>query len=410
MDKIRRKRWPWILLLVILVGGFFLWWSSRGAVEVRTEHARRQIMELTVTPTATGTIKSDTEVKVTAQRSGRVSEIEVVEGDEVKEGELIAELDPTEALINRDKARASLARARVVRKELEASYEALDAEVRAAIERTDAKLADARRRYEKLRELHGKGFVSNIEFDAAKTEYDVARAEHESALAGKARLNALKSEAEAQALAIREAEEALRLAELDYDYSFLKAPIAGIVTALPVKLGERLQAGSLVADLIAVESLYVEAFVDEADVGKVKLGQDVYITMDAYPKRELGGTVYMISPVVLGERHETRTFEVRTRVLDEDVELKPGMSADIEVVVGRAEDTLAVPSQAVVERNGKHYVYVKEDSRARLREVGTGLFNWTLTEITRGLEESAEVITTPDVKGLEDGSLVKVKG
>lgn len=367
-------------------------------------------MELTVTPTATGTIKSDTEVKVTAQRSGRVSEIEVVEGDEVKEGELIAELDPTEALINRNKARASLARARAVRKELGASYEALDAEVRAAIERTDAKLADARRRYEKLRELHGKGFVSNIEFDAAKTEYDVARAEHESALAGRARLNALKSEAEAQALAVREAEEALRLAELDYDYSFLKAPIEGIVTSLPVKLGERLQAGSLVADLIAVESLYVEAFVDEADVGKVKLGQDVYITMDAYPNRELGGTVYMISPVVLGERHETRTFEVRTRVLDKDVELKPGMSADIEVVVGRAEDTLAVPSQAVVERNGKHYVYVKEDSRARLREVGTGLFNWTLTEITRGLEESAEVITTPDVKGLEDGSLVKVKG
>jgi RND family efflux transporter MFP subunit len=354
-------------------------------------------------------VRSDTEVKVTAQRSGRVSEIEVVEGDEVKKGDLIAELDPTESLINLKKARASLNRARAVRMELEASYEAFEAEVGAAIERTEAQLDDVRQRHERLRELYGKGFVSKTEFDAAKTEYDVARAEHESALAGRARLRAMKSEAEAQALAVREAGEALRLAELDYEYSFLRSPIEGIVTSLPVKLGERLQAGSLVAELIALESLYAEAFVDEADVGKVRLGQDVYITMDAYPKRELRGTVYMISPVVLGERHETRTFEVRTKVLDEGVELKPGMSADMEIVVGRAEDTLAVPSQAVMERDGKHYVYVREGSRARLREVGTGLFNWTLTEISQGLEESDEVVTTPDVRGLEDGARIRVK-
>jgi len=112
---------------------------------------------------------------------------------------------------------------------------------------------------------------------------------------------------------------------------------------------------------------------------------------------------------VLGEKHETRTFEVRTRVVDEDVDLKPGMSADVEIVVGKAEDTLAVQSQAVIERDGKRFVYVKDGSRARLREVKTGLFSWTLTEITDGLRASEEVIITPDVKGLKDGVRVEVK-
>lgn len=405
----RRRKWPWVLLLVALAAGLLYLRSAGKAVEVRTDHARRQIIELTVTATATGTVKSDTEVKVTAQRVGRISRIGVVEGDIVRKGDIIAELDPAEVRINLKRTRASLERARAVYEELAASLKALEAEVEAAIDRTASRYEDARRRFEKFRDLHDKGFISKLEFDSVKTEYEVAEAEHESALAGRAKVEARNSEMEAQAAAIKEAEEAVKLAQLDYEYSFLKAPIEGVVTSVPVKLGETMGEGSLVAELIATESLYVEAFVDEADIDRVKLGQEVYVTMDAYPGRDLKGKVYMISPVVLGERHETRTFEVRTRVQDEGVELKPGMSADIEIIVGRAEDTLSVPSQAVIERNGEHYVYVKEDSRARLRKVETGLFNWTLTEITGGLEESEEVITSPDVEGLEDGAKVRVK-
>jgi RND family efflux transporter MFP subunit len=404
---LREKRWIWVLIVVLVVG-FLIFRGMGKAVEVRTERAKRQLLELTVTATATGTVKSDTEVKITAQRAGRISTINVVEGDAVRTDDIIVELDPTEANINLKKAQASLAKAEAMLKELRASYDALEAEVVASIERTSSTFQDARSRHERYVELSEKGFISKDELDTARTEYDVAKAEHESALSGRAKLNALESEIEAQEAAVKESQEALKLAELSYGYSFLKAPIDGIVTSVPVKLGERTTEGYLVAEMIAVESLYVEAFIDEADVGRVKNGQEVYITMDAFPGKTFNGKVYMISPVVLGEKHETRTFEARTRV-EEDVELKSGMSADIEIVVGREENTLSVPSQAVVERNGKHFVYVVEGSKARLREVRTGLFNWTLTEITEGLDEKEEVILSTDVKGLEDGARVKIK-
>lgn len=396
-------------MIVAVSAGFLYIRGANKSLEVRTEAVGRRVLEITVTATATGTVKSDTEVKVTAQRTGKIHRIHVVEGDIVQKKDLIAELDPVEVQINLKRSQASLDRARSVSEEMKSSFEALKAEIQAAIDRTTSRLADTEQRYGNLTELYGKGFVSKLEFDAVKTEYEVAKAEHESALAGRAKVEARRREMEAQASAVKETEEALKLARLEYDYSFLRSPINGVVTSVPVKLGETVSKGSLVAELIETESLYVEAFIDEADVGKVKLGQEAYVTMDAYPGRELKGRVYMISPVVLGERQETRTFEARTRVLEEHVELKPGMSADIEIIVGRVENTLSVPSQAVIERAGKHYVFVKNGSRARLREVKTGLFNWTLTEITSGLEESDVVITTPDVKGLEDGSRVSAR-
>ncbi len=402
----RSKKWIFVLLGVFIVGLIIVRGMNK-AVEVRTELAKRQLLELTVTATATGTVKSDTEVKITAQRAGRISSINVVEGDTVRKDDIIVELDPTEANINLKKAQASLLKAQAMLKELRASYDALEAEVSASIERTSSRLQDARSRYERYSDLSEKGFISKDELDNARTEFDVAKAEHEAALSGKARLSALESEIEGQEASVKESQEVLRLAELSYGYSSLKAPIDGIVTSVPVKLGERTIEGYLVAEMIATESLYVEAFIDEADVGRVKNGQEVYLTMDAFPGKTFHGKVYMISPVVLGERHETRTFEARTRV-EEDVELKSGMSADIEIVVGREENTLSVPSQAVVERNGKHFIYVVEDSKARLREVRMGLFNWTLTEITEGLKENEEVILSTDVKGLEDGVRVKV--
>ena len=153
--------------------------------------------------------------------------------------------------------------------------------------------------------------------------------------------------------------------------------------------------------------LYIEAFIDEADVVKVKPGQQVNITMDAYQGKIFKGEIYLISPVVLGGKQETRTFEVRTRLKEKGIIIKPGMSADAEIIVDNIKNALVVPSHAIMEKNGKKFVFIKKGSTARLVPVETGQFNWNFTEIKSGVKDGDTVIISPDATGLADGKRVK---
>lgn len=353
-----RKFSFWFILAILFLAAFFFLEKTFSSVKVKTYSVKKQEFLITVTATSTGTIKSDKEVKITAQRTGKIEKLFVEEGHIVKPGSMIVELDADEASLNLKIAQASLDKAIAVQKETES-------------------------RLKRFIELKEKGFVSQGEVDSVLREYDVAKA------------------------ALIEAENSLSLAKLNYDYSFIKSPINGVVTSKPVELGETVTKGALIANVVSTEALYIEAFIDEADVGKVKKGQEVHITMDAYPEQVFTGEIYMISPVVLGGKQETRTFETRTRFKEKGVVVKPGMSADIEIIVERAEDVLTVPSQAIIERNGKKNIFVKSDSKARLVPIEIGRFNWTYTEVLKGINEGDAIIISPDVQGLADGKRIK---
>lgn len=405
--KLLRKKSFWLLLLAAGAVGFFVLKQSFNAIEVKTALVLRKDFELTVTGTSTGTVKSERDVRLTAQRPGRVTRLFVVEGSRVSSGSPVAELDTEEMRLNMELSEASFRKMEASLNEAKTALEPLRAEIEAAIKRTDAALREAGDRRGRFRELLKVGYVSRMELDGAERDYEVAEANYSSAMAGREQLKARAQEIKAREAALMEAKSALSLSKLNYDYSFIKAPISGIVTAVAPKVGDSVMKGSPVASMIAAESFYVESFVDEADVGRLKEGQRVYITMDAYRDRTFKGELYMISPVVLGGRLEARTFEVRTRLLDKDVLLKQGMSADAEIVVDRIGEALVVPTQAVKERGGKKLVYVVEGGRARLREIKPGASDWTSTQVASGLKESDEVILTQDMPGLKDGVRVK---
>jgi RND family efflux transporter MFP subunit len=349
----------WIILVISALALFFILKRTFHAIEVKATTVKRQELVITVTATSIGTIKSEKEVKITAQRIGRLSKLFVEEGDIVVPGSDIAEIEPDEALLNLQIAQASLDKAGAVMKEVEARLKRFDA-------------------------LRGKGYVSQVEFDTVQREHDVANA------------------------GVKEAKNSLSLARLNYGYSFIKSPINGVVISRPVKLGETVSKGTLIANIVSTGDLYIEAFIDEADVAKVRNGQEVKILMDAYPDRVFKGEVYMISPVVLGGKQETRTFEVRTRFKEKGIVVKPGMSADIEIIIDAVKDAIVVPSYAIIERNGKKNVFIKRGSDAALIAVETGRFNWNFTEIKSGVTEGDIVITNPDTTGLADGKRVKI--
>ncbi|GAB4541819.1 MAG: hypothetical protein Fur0020_11280 [Thermodesulfovibrionia bacterium] len=166
--------------------------------------------------------------------------------------------------------------------------------------------------------------------------------------------------------------------------------------------------GQRIVSIVDPSSLYISAPIDEADVSSVSIGQDVRITMDAYPDKVFNGKVIRLSPIVTGARLETKTFEVRVSVPHEGIIIKPGMSADVEIITDRVSGVIAVPSQVVIEKGSQHFVYVVESGRARLRNVETGLFNWSLTEIRNGLSEGETVIFTPDRTDFKEGVRVRV--
>lgn len=408
-----RKRIFWFLSAIILLVMFFILKRTFSSVDVKTTPVSRQELAITVTATSTGTIKSETEVKITAQRIGKITKLFVEEGSIVKPGSMIAELDPEEAHLSLQAARASLEKAQSRLKELRNSHDSLKVEIETNIEKARAVLKEAEMRFKRFNDLKDKGYMAQMDVDSVQKEYEVAKASLESAIAAKSRITAQTEEIKAQEAAVREAESSLSLAKLNYDYSFIKSPISGVVISRPVKVGETTVtgalAGALVAHVVSMEDLYIEAFIDEADVAKVKLRQQANISMDAYQGNIFKGEIYLISPVVLGGKQETRTFEVRTRLKEKQIIIKPGMSADVEIIVDNIKNALVVPSHAIMEKNGKKFVFIKKGSTARLVPVETGQFNWNFTEIKSGVKEGDTVIINPDAPGLADGKRIREK-
>lgn len=378
-----------------------------NAIKVKTQAVKRMGLNITVTATSTGTIKSDNEAKITAQRIGRITRLMFEEGDIIKEGQVIAELEAEEAFYNMKLSEATLNKTRFVLEQMKAAYESLRVSVEKDIEKARAILTEVDSRRKRLVELKEMGYVTDMDIDAIQKEYEVAKANLESTIASRETLKAKLSEMKAQEEAVREALNSFNIAKLNYDYSFIRSPISGVITSRPVKIGEGVNKGSHIATVVSTGSMYIEAFIDEADVAKVRIGQEVNITMDSYPGKVFKGEVYRISPVVLGGKQETRTFEVRVRLKDKDILIKPGMSADIEIIVESIPNVLALPSQAVDEKEGKRYVYIIRDSRARLTPVDLGRFNWTFYEVLSGVKEGDKVIINTDVEGLKDGVRVK---
>jgi len=343
-----------IVLIVAMTG--------KKPVSVRVLEIKPGELRVIVNATTTSTVKSEYEVVLSAQRTGRVVKLPVREGDRVKAGDLIARLDLSEESVQSESVLA----------QTRATYE------------------EAEKSLKRAEGLFASGMIAQQDLDSARRAFEVARSQYEASRDD---------------------------VQVKKDYSVIKAPVSGVVSKKYTEVGELLLPGKQIVTIVDPDRVYVLATIDEVDVGRLQLDQPVTISVDAFPGEKFTGAIRRISPIVSGGKLETRTADVWIYFTAKDARIKPGMSADVEVLIATRRDVLSVPSQAIIERDGKKQVYAAEGkdlrpgstTRALLQPVEIGESNWVSTEIRKGLATGAFVVTTPEAEGMKDKVKIRIE-
>ena len=381
----RRRRSPWprrAIMAVIVVGalGFlFRRATNRPPVEVEVIKATRGTVTDEISSASAGEVMAERDATVRADLSGRVLAVKHRRGERVKKGEVIVALDAADL-----EARLRQAQATVEAQRAQAAQ-------------ADAHADAARKSAQRSRSLAERG---------AETEQMADDAE--------ARSREADAAAKAARAQLDQASAALQVAKVARSHAELTAPFDGLLADVTVDPGDELTMGAVVFQLVDDSRLRVEAPIDEADIGKVKVGQKATLRMDALPGQDIAGTVARMDPTVRKDEKGARTLKLEVEVanLKEAMErgLRPGMSANVDVRVAEKQDLVSLPTNVIVGRGIKRTVYVVADGKAKEQPVQIGLTSWERSEIVSGVSEGQEVISSLNAKGLADGVPVTTAG
>jgi HlyD family secretion protein len=319
---------------------------------------------------------------------GRLVDLNVAEGQAVREGEVLARIDPVQAASEVSATSAQLS--------------ALESE-RAAAEARREETAQA---IERARALFAQGLVPKAELESAEAAAETARAQAEAA---SRRINQGRAQ-------LSRAQDTLAKTEVT-------APMAGVVTRLSVREGEMVvigvqnQPGSILMTVSDLSAINAEVKVAEADVLRLAVGQQAFVTLDAAPGRELPGKVVEIGASALptsGVATAAREFRVVIRLDQADAALRPGLTCDVRILAERAENVLTAPLQAVVLRRDEaagteqQGVFLFDAGKARFVPVELGILGG-LEAVVTGAPEGAQVIAGPFqlLRELQDGDAVR---
>ena len=369
-----RRAWFFGFSVLALVGaaGFFAWGASGGgAADAPYRLASVDRGPIIAGVRATGTLNPITTVVVGSQLSGQVVEILADYNSPVKAGQVVARLYAEQIRARRDaaaadvtQARADLAQRRAQVDRTRASKQRAQAAVQdmlAQRDRTTAQLADARRTLERQQELFNRAVGSQTALDTARTQAEVQKAALASneALTASARAELIGLDAdialgEAQVksaeAAILQKEAKLKDAEIDLDRTEIRSPVDGVVVQRQIDLGQTVAASLNAPTLFTIaqdlREIDIWANIDEADVGRMKEGQSVSFTVNAFPNRTYEGRVLMVR---LGAQtiQNVVTYTTIVRVHNADLSLLPGMTANLQILTDERPSALRVPNAAL---------------------------------------------------------------
>jgi HlyD family secretion protein len=358
-----------VLLFVALIGGCGKKTvTQEEEVLVPVEIAKTQLADLTHTLNTTGEIIPFAEVAVAPKVSGRVAAIHVKVGDRVSRGQVLLELDATEARNAKTMAEAGVGVAR------------------ANLNKAKQGLADAELDYNRTKALYDSQAVAKAQFEQAESMLNNARIGVE--LAGEQ---------------LKQAEATLQNAEETYNNFTVTSPLSGLVATVNIENGELAGPQATALTVVELATVKVKVNLSENAVVSIKKGAEVPVTINSLNKT-LTGTVASVAPKA---DPATRAFPVEIHLNNKDGDLKAGMVAVLDLQTGLSQGTVTVPVDALLERDGQYWVYVLEDGKAKEVTVKKGITDGQLVEITEGLQEGQDVIVSGNHL-VTDGQRVKV--
>lgn len=368
-------RWrTFLTTLVLLCAGLAFWfWPSYMAQQPHQRYLLAMVERGTITTTvnATGTVNAVATVQVGTQVSGTIQKLLADFNSVVKEGDIIAQIDPALLETKVGQARANVANAKAAVQVAIATMENTKAAIdtaranvenaKANVEKARVSLADTRRVLERNQSLQRRSLLSQSELDTVQTTHDTALAQLKSSEAQQeASSSQLKSAmaqarlAEAQHVAaqaqVEQTQAALQAATLDLQHTTIRAPVNGIVVSRNVDVGQTvaasLQAPTLFLIAQDLTQMQVDTNVSEADIGRIHLGQNATFTVDAYPNLTFSGQVTQVrnAPITV---QNVVTYNAVIQVANPELRLKPGMTANVAFLIAERKDILKVPNAAL---------------------------------------------------------------
>jgi HlyD family secretion protein len=332
------------LVLAALLGGGLYWYGTRGgAGETRYRLGKVERGALQAAVAASGTLNAVTTVQVGSQISGQVIDISADFNTQVKKNQVIARIDPATFELRVNQARADVDAAKSAVAVAGSNLAAQQAE----LGRVKVNLAEAERDLARKKMLVSKNFISPAELDKAKSLYDSTR---EQIKAVEAQIHVNESQIDSAQAAVKQREALLKQAQVDLERTVIRAPVDGTVILRNIDAGQTvaasLQAPTLFTIAQDLRDMQVEAAIDEADVGRLRVGQGATFTVDAFPRRSFSGEIRQIrkSPVNV---QNVISYTVVISAANPDQSLLPGMTANVRVVVDSRSQVLKVANAAL---------------------------------------------------------------
>ncbi len=384
-----------VLLGLVVIAGGGAWLATRKSAppEVPLERARRETLVSLLN--TNGKVEPWEWREVTAMREGRIAKVLVTRGQQVKSGAPLAVLESPSAEADRSTAQSNLAQAQADMAQLQQGGKAADlADIDAALAKASLEQDAAQRDVASLERLLGQKAATRDELDAARDRLKRAVAEAAGLRKKRSALAPAPDRSAAEAR-VHEAEAALALVENQIGQTTIRAPRAGMVYELPVHAGAWIKAGDLVAKVGTLDRMKVLVYIDEPDLGKVKMGLPVTLTWDALPGREWEGSIDELPSQViqLGSR---QVGEVVVEIQSPKRDLAPGANIDARLKAQVVENALTISKGSLRRDNGAFGAFVLEGTKLAWRHLDVGVSSESRAEIRSGLKEGDAVVLPTD--------------